>query len=446
MEQIATTGEVLAALSHALDLVEGQPRGHAVRTSMLAMKIARELQLEPSLQESLFYAALLKDVGCSTNSARINKMFGGDEFLAKRKVKTIDWSNQLESVKYAIGTINPAAGIVERLQRMAAMAGSPVKAMDEATAARCNRGAAIARQLGFDQNTANAVQSLDEHWDGRGSPAHLKGEEIPILARILCLSQTLEVFVASFGVQSGLDMVRARSRKWFDPDLVKLICSTDCNALWESLSTHLSGGAVPLSEPESALTRPLTDIDRVAEAFATVIDAKSSFTYEHSDRVHHYSMSLADFFGIEDARKTVLSRAALLHDVGKLGVPNSILDKPSRLSDDEFALVKLHPRFTFEILGQIRGQFRMAEIAANHHERLDGKGYWRGLDASQLDLEMRILAAADVFDALSAKRPYREALPMEKVFEIMEDGANLHLDSDCIQGLRELFGELELAG
>jgi response regulator RpfG family c-di-GMP phosphodiesterase len=123
MEQIATTGEVLAALSHALDLVEGQPRGHAVRTSMLAMKIARELQLEPSLQESLFYAALLKDVGCSTNSARIHKMFGGDEFLAKRKVKTIDWSNQLESVKYAIGTINPAAGIVERLQRMAAMAG-----------------------------------------------------------------------------------------------------------------------------------------------------------------------------------------------------------------------------------------------------------------------------------------------------------------------------------
>ena len=88
----------------------------------------------------------------------------------------------------------------------------------------------------------------------------------------------------------------------------------------------------------------------------------------------------------------------------------------------------------------------MAEIAANHHERLDGKGYWRGLDASQLDLEMRILAAADVFDALSAKRPYREALPIEKVFEIMEDGANLHLDSDCIQGLRELFGELELAG
>ena len=438
MEQLATAGEVLAALSHALDLVEGQPRGHAVRTSMLAMKIAREIQLEPELQTSLFYSALLKDIGCSTNSARIHKMFGGDEFMAKRKVKFIDWTSPVESVKYAVGAIDPNAGIVEKLRRMAAMAGSPVKAMDEATAARCNRGAAIALQLGFDRHTASAVQSLDEHWDGRGSPAHMKGEEIPILARILCISQTLEIFVASFGVDSGIEMIQARSGSWFDPELVKVICRSDCKALWERLSRHIEGGAVPLDEPELALAMPLTDIDRVAEAFATVIDAKSAFTYEHSDRVHKYSMDLAKYFSLDSERTTILSRAALLHDVGKLGVSNGILDKPGRLSDDEFDLVKLHPRFTYEILGQIRGQSRMAEIAANHHERLDGKGYWRGLNADQLDLEMRILAAADVFDALSAQRPYRDALPMDKVFSIMNEGSGSHLDADCIRGLYEL--------
>ena len=406
---------------------------------MLAMRIAEEMALEPSLCESLFYAALLKDSGCSTNSARIHKMFGGDEFLAKRKVKFIDWTNPFESIKYAVTTIDPTAGVVEKLRKMAAMTGSPVKAMDEATAARCTRGAAIALQLGFDIHTASAVQSLDEHWDGHGSPAHLKGESISILARILCLSQTLEIFVTSFGCEAGFDMIRARSGTWFDPEVVKATLSMSCDELWENHGKHVSGLQVPLHEPELALTRPLTDIDKVAEAFATVIDAKSAFTFEHSSRVHQYSMALAKFFEFDEKRTTVLSRAALLHDVGKLGVPNAVLDKPAKLTDQEFDQVKLHPRFTHEILGQIRGQERMTEIAANHHERLDGKGYWRGLNREQLDLDMRILAAADVFDALSATRPYREALPMSKVFAIMEDGAGNHLDAACIDALKELF-------
>ncbi len=439
MEEKSTAGEVLAPLSHALDLVEGQPRGHSVRTSMIAMRIANEMGLEPSLCESLFYAALLKDSGCSTNSARIHKMFGGDEFLAKRKVKYIDWTNPFESVKYAVTTIDPNASVIEKLRKMAAMTGSPVKAMDEATAARCTRGASIALQLGFDVHTSKAIQYLDEHWDGRGSPTHQVGESISILARILCLSQTLEIFVTSFGCDAGFEMIRARSGTWFDPEVVKAALCLSQECFWEDHWKHVNGEQVPLNEPELALTRPLTTIDKVAEAFATVIDAKSAFTFEHSSRVHKYSMALAKFFGFDDRRTKTLSRAALLHDVGKLGVPNSVLDKPAKLTDSEFDQIKLHPRFTFEILGQIRGQERMTEIAANHHERLDGRGYWRGLEAEQLDLDMRILAAADVFDALSAARPYREALPMEKVFAIMDEGAGAHLDHDCIDALKQLY-------
>ena len=439
MEQLATAGEILAALSHALDLVEGQPRGHAIRTSMIAMRLASELRLSTNQCESLFYAALLKDVGCSTNSARIHKMFGGDEFLAKRKVKYIDWTNPIESVKYAITTINPKAGIVEKLQRMAAMAGSPTHAMDEATAARCTRGAAIAMQLGFDANAASAVQSLDEHWDGKGSPSHRSKESIPLLARILCISQTLEIFVTSFGVESGYEMLQARSGSWFDPEIVKAAISLKQDRLWSDHSDHVEGLSVPLHEPESAMERPLTNIDKVAEAFATVIDAKSSFTFEHSSRVNQYSMMLAEFFNFDSERTTVLRRAALLHDIGKLGVPNSVLDKPGRLTEDEFGVVKDHPKYTYEILGQIRGQARMTEIATNHHERLDGRGYWRGLSADDLDLDMRILAAADVFDALSAKRPYREALPLFDVFMIMEKDAGNHLDPMCVSALKEIY-------
>lgn len=439
MEQLATAGEVLAALSHALDLVEGQPAGHAVRTSMIAMSIAHEFGIDESLCESLFYAALLKDSGCSTNSARIHKMFGGDEFLAKRQVKYIDWTDPIESVKYAVKTINPQAGLVEKLQRMAAMAGSPVKAMDEATAARCTRGASIAIQLGFDIHTASAVQSLDEHWNGKGSPSHRAGEAIPILARILCISQTLEIFVTSFGIEAGFEMLDARRGTWFDPELVRVAACLKNSRLWTDHANHVAGNMVRLYEPESAMSKPLTDLDKVSLAFANVIDAKSSFTSQHSTRVNEYAMLLAQYFGFDTERTTILRRAALLHDIGKLGVPNSVLDKPGSLTREEFDLVKLHPRFTFEILRQIRGQERMTEIAANHHERIDGKGYWRGLAGNELDLDMRILATADVFDALSATRPYREALPLSQVFSIMERDAGYHLDASCVGALREIY-------
>lgn len=443
VEQIATAGEVLAALSHALDLVEGQPRGHAVRTSMIAARIALQMRLSDGLCESLFYAALIKDSGCSTNSARIHKMFGGDEFLAKRKVKLIDWTKPLESIKYAITTIDPHGGVVDKLRRMAAMAGSPSNVMDEATEARCTRGAAIALELGFDLHTASAIQALDEHWDGRGSPSHLGGESIPLLARILCLAQTLEVFVTSFGLEAGYEMIRARSGKWFDPAVVQVAESLYADKLWDNHANHVAGKRVKLCEPESALDRPLTDIDKVAQAFAQVIDAKSSFTSEHSTRVAEYAMKLAEYFDFDEERTTTLRRAALLHDIGKLGVPNSILDKPGRLTDEEFVRVKLHPRFTYEILGQIRGQKRMTEIAANHHERLDGKGYWRGLTEKDLDLDMRVLAAADVFDALAAPRPYREALPLTRVLTIMEEEAGSHLDPACVDALRSMYFERE---
>lgn len=443
MEQLATAGEILAALSHALDLVEGQPPGHAVRTSMIAMRLAEELHLEPDLRSSLFYSALLKDSGCSTNSARIHMMFGGDEFLAKQKVKFIDWTNPLVSIKYAVTTIDSRLSIVEKLKKMAAMAGPPRQAMDEATAARCNRGAAIALQLGFDSQTASAIQCLDEHWNGKGSPSHRSGESIPLLARILCVAQTLEVFASSFGIVAAYEMLHSRSGSWFDPQIVRVAECIKGERLWDDHAKHLLGEPVPLPEPESSLERPLTDFDRVAEAFATVIDAKSSFTFEHSTRVNKYSMLLAGYFEFDDARTTTLRRAALLHDIGKLGVPNSVLDKPGRLTDGEFEQIKLHPRFTFEILGEIRGQARMTEVAANHHERLDGKGYWRGLSAPELDLDMRILAAADVFDALSAARPYRAALPLHQVFSIMEQGAGTHLDPSCVAAIKEILAKVE---
>lgn len=432
--------DILSALSCALDMVEGQPVGHAVRTCLIAMRIGQNLGLSTEELADLYYAALMKDAGCSSNSVRIQKIFGGDELLAKRDVKIIDWSSLAASASFAIKHVEPGASPSAKFKKLLAMMGDPESCMASLTRARCSRGAQIALQLGFGERASEAIRCLDEHWDGKGAPGELKGEGIPILARVLCLAQTLEVLAKTFGVSEAFGIVRKRNKRWFDPAVTEaaLPLETD-QVFWKLLESEFRDMALKLATP--AALRQATDstVDQICDAFASIIDAKSAFTGEHSTRVTAYSVGLADAMGFDADRVTTIRRAALLHDIGKLGVSTSILDKPGRLTDEEFAAVKLHPLFTQRILSMIKGFERITEVASAHHERLDGRGYHMGYSAPQLDMEMRIVAAADVFDALSANRPYRDALSMKEVFAIMEVEAGTALDPDCVGLLKDCY-------
>jgi putative nucleotidyltransferase with HDIG domain len=164
-------------------------------------------------------------------------------------------------------------------------------------------------------------------------------------------------------------------------------------------------------------------------------DAKSAFTAQHSSRVTTYAVALGKTLELSDERQKVLRRAAFLHDIGKLGISNSILDKPGKLDQSEFSRIQQHPKYSFEILDHIRGFSEVAEIAGAHHERLDGKGYHLGKAAEQLSIEMRILATADVFDALTADRPYRKALSTEESLQIMNRDAGTAFDPVCLEAL-----------
>ena len=336
----SSVAEILAALSHALDLVEGQPQGHAARTALIAGRLARVIELDEQSQRETFYVSVLKDSGCSDNSARVHKLFGGDDLLAKRNVKLIDWSNPVISVKYALTHLVPGGSVVQKLRKVPALLGPPNLVMDRLTEARCTRASLIARKLGFSAPVAEALQNLDEHWDGKGSCRHLRKEEIPLLSRIVSLAQTLEVFVSTFGLDAGFDMLESRKGKWFEPALVRAArgLRTD-SELWELHHRHLEDPGVNITEIDLENEASSADIDQICEAFAAIIDAKSSFTAEHSTRVASYACELGQFFGFAPERLTILRRAALLHDVGKLGVSNMILDKPDTLTDEEFAAV-----------------------------------------------------------------------------------------------------------
>jgi HD-GYP domain-containing protein (c-di-GMP phosphodiesterase class II) len=427
--------EVISALSYALDLTEGQAEGHSVRTCLIGMRLAAEIGLGDEEKSSLFYALLLKDAGCSSNAARTCELFGTDDFAVKRTWKMVDWSRGWDAFVHTFRNVVPGTGVAGRARRVIHMAGlgSPGT---ELVRTRCERGADIARLLGFAEETAAAVRALDEHWDGGGKPAGVAGEAIPPLARIACLAQTVELFHAAGGVEAALRVARARSGRWFDPALVRALEATRRDAaFWRSLAGDARARVAALEPEDRVLLADEARLDRVAEAFARVIDAKSPYTALHSEGVARYAVAAGRVLGMDGAALRDLRRAALLHDVGKLGVSNAILDKPAALTEDEMAVVRRHPEYTARILSRVRSFRELAEVAGAHHERMDGRGYHRGVRAGTLPAAARILAVADVCDALSAARPYRAALPRERVLEIMRAQAGPARCPQCFEAL-----------
>ncbi|HVO56323.1 MAG TPA: HD domain-containing phosphohydrolase [Dongiaceae bacterium] len=430
--------ELISALSYALDLTEGRPMGHSVRACMIGMRIAREIGMAMPEQADLYYALLLKDAGCSSNSSRLFHILNADEIKAKRDVKTTDWTRLgWESLQYAVTHVATGSPLPQRIWKLLQVAATQQRDSCDLVKIRCERGAHIAKKLGFSEAVAQGIHSLDEHWNGKGYPDGLNGGEIPMFSNIANLAQTIDVFYSQRGVDAAMDAIEDRSGRWFNPDLVRAARALAIDgSLWKDLnSEQLTRTALEYEPVERRLTATDEVVDNICLAFADVIDAKSPFTYRHSNGVAEAAMDIAKWFGLDERAKKDLQRAALLHDIGKLSVSNSILEKPGKLTNEEWQSVRQHPFYTHEILRRIPAFETISRDAAAHHERLDGKGYWQGLGSEQLTLQARILAVADVFDALSAKRPYRDSLPLEKVFEIMRADAPHALDWPCLDAL-----------
>ena len=438
---------VLSGLSYALDLTEGQRQGHAIRSCLIGMRIATELQLSADQRSALFYSLLMKDLGCSSNAARFAALFGADDQRVKADLKTTDWPRALEAFRFVARNIAPGQFWLTRaFQLLGVLTRGPAGAR-EVVLTRCERGADIARMLGFHDETVQAIRALDEHWDGAGQPYALEGEDIPLLARILGLAQTAEVFVTTYGVDAAYDMAVARRGSWFDPAIVAAFLSFRSDSeFWRALREDDGQSQVATMEPaDRILVADDHRLDRVAEAFALVIDAKSPWTYEHSRGVAATSVSIAQVMGYPDEQIREIRRAALLHDIGKLGVSSLILDKPAALTDVEFQAMRQHPTATRDILSRT-GCFRhLARAAASHHERLDGNGYDLGLGRGELPMLTRVLCAADVCDALRASRPYRPGMPIERVLDVMRREVGAGIDATCFEALQIAIDDEVLA-
>ena len=429
--------ELIGALSHALDMTEGQPKGHCVRCAYIGMSVAHELGLDSRQQWELYYTLLLKDLGCSSNASRICELYLTDDLRFKRDFKLVGGSLP-QVVRFVLTHTGLKAGLADRFRATLDIFQHGGDISRELIQTRCQRGADIARQLRFGDAVAEGIHALDEHWDGGGKPDGLRGEAIPLYARIALLAQVVDVFHTAGGVQAALDEVRLHNGQWFDPALVAAFDRVaEIGGFWVRLAADDLTEYVHDLEP-ARHSVPLDDdyLDEIAEAFGQIIDAKSPYTAGHSARVALYTDLIAEQLGLGPERRRWLRRGALLHDMGKLGVSNAVLDKPGQLDASEWAAVRMHAAYTEQILSGIAPFAELARIAGAHHEKLDGTGYPRGLSAPDIALETRIITTADIFDAISADRPYRAAVPVDKTLAMMDKIVGTALDARCMDALR----------
>lgn len=448
--QTVRLAELLGALSYALDLTEGQPVGHCIRSTWIGMQIGHRLALSEVELWELYYTVMLKDLGCSSNAARLCELYLSNDLHFKRDFKILG-SNLPQVLGFVLSHTGRRSALGQRLRAILNIMQNGGEIVDDLIQTRCHRGAEIAASLRFPANVSDGIYCLDEHWDGQGRPDRRLGKEIPINARIALVSQVADVFHIAAGPEAALEEVRTRAGSWFDPEVVACFEQSAADpAFWDMLqSERISDVVFDLAPAHSSIMVGESYLDDIARAFAQIVDSKSPFTSGHSERVAVYADLVAAEMGYSSIGRRWLKRAALLHDIGKLGVSNTILDKNGKLDDDEWVEMRRHATMSEDILSRVPVFSELAHIGGAHHERLDGQGYPRGLRGNQIDLDTRIVSVADVFDALTADRPYRAAMPVSKALEIMRADVNTAFDPVCFaaleNGIRTIEGNLSSA-
>jgi HD-GYP domain-containing protein (c-di-GMP phosphodiesterase class II) len=425
--------ELVASLSLATDLGLGQPMEHILRSCTLGLRIGEDVGLDESERAVVYYVALLAWLGCHADSHEQAAWFGDD--IALR-----DDSHSLDPVGPALaGFILRHVGRGEspwrRARLLASLVGSGGSALAAMEMTHCLIAGQFAIRLGLGPDVRDCLQQVFERWDGKGAPAKLRGAQIALPARIVVLADILEVFRRLGGIDAAVEVARRRAGGQFDPGLAEHVCE-NAEALLGGIDDTIGWEAVIADEP--ALTSPLSGValDTALEAVADFADLKSPYTTGHSRGVAELAAGAARLVGLDETAAVELGRAGLLHDIGRLGVSNAIWDKQGPLSETEMERVRMHPYLTQRTFSRSPRLARLAEVAAEHHERLDGSGYPRGLPGGAQSPEARILAAADVYQAMTELRPHRPArTPEDAAEELRGEVRAGRLDVDAVEAV-----------
>lgn len=309
----------------------------------------------------------------------------------------------------------------------------------------CITGAELLNNKLF-SNISYLIKCHHENWDGSG-PLKLSGGLIPIGSQIIRLADVISIKFAHDGAklfdrQKIIQWVESKRNILFSPELVdsfKWICRKD--AFWLNIfNTSKIPFIVKNLAPQISRTLSLDEVEIIAYIFSSIVDKKSPFTAKHSREIADLAYGVSKYVGFTHEKCQKMKLAGLFHDIGKLAIPSSILNKNGSLSDAEFNVIKSHAYYTDLILSQITNFDEIRSWASNHHEKLNGTGYPQNLDCSDLSLESRILAVCDIYQALTEDRPYREGMSKAQAFEILMDMVSKNLI--CEKATKLLYNSL----
>jgi HD-GYP domain-containing protein (c-di-GMP phosphodiesterase class II) len=382
--------EVTYSLSDALDLVGVTHIHHGKRVAYMAAECGKHLGWQGQRLDDLFQAAVLHDCGVSKTSIH-------------SRLTQLQWENEKD---------------------------------------HCEIGANLLKSSPLLSKLSDIVRHHHTHW------AILKDLDLPmetkLSANCIYLVDRVDVLTLAslkdqsnilLGREATLQKILDNKGEWFCPELVDAFLQiSHSEAFWFRLeSEHVDGYTATWIAHDQYREVEFSELRSLFHIFSVIVDAKSQFTREHSDGVASLSRFIGELFQLSERCCEMLELAGLLHDLGKLKVPDEFLEKPGKLTHEEYATVQRHSFDTFNILKTIHGLQEIADWAAQHHERVDGSGYPYHLSKDGISIEARIMAVADVFQALAQKRPYRDQLPPAAILRILQEQvANGKLDAEVV--------------
>ena len=429
--------ELVATISLGTDLGLGQPMEHVIRQTIIALRLADLLSLDEQDRVVVYYSGLLAWVGCHTDAYEQAKWFGDD--IAMKRESMLSGDTAADFARFLIRRLGSEGTVPDRVRTAVAFPVAGLRWFSSILESHWKATDLLAAELGLGDDVRRSLVESYERWDGRGA-AGLKGEEIRLTSRLVYLADVVAAFERLGGADAALSMARERAGGQFDPDLVALLCDHGREVL-DGLDRRSHWDEVLDREPGLATTVDEHDLDGVLAAIGDFADLKSPYFIGHARSVAELAASAATGLELDPDEVTRVRRAAMVHDLGRLGVSNGIWDKESRLTVAEEERVRTHPYLTERMLTFSPRLAELGAIAVLHHERLDGSGYPRGLSGAAIPTTGRVLAAADRYATATEERPHRPAAHPKTAAALLRDDVRRgRLDGDAVDAVLDAAG------
>lgn len=437
--ELPRRAELLAALSVAIDLGLGQPAEHMLRSALIATRLADRLGLSPAQRNCVYYTTLILWIGCHADSHEYAGWFG-DDIAVRRDSYLLDWSG-LPYLWFLMSNVGRGQPLMHRLSVMTTLFTNARGHLSQLIHSHCTSAALLADRIGLGPDVQSALAFAFERYDGGGLPAGAHGDAIPVQTRVAQLAELAEVHHRIRGVEGAVAMARRRRGGQFDPHLVDTFVAHADDILAGPPAGDAWAAALR-EAPEHGQRLDEHALDKILIALGDFVDLKCPFTLGHSRRVGQLAGDAAAACGLDADTVAVTRRAGHVHDLGRIGVSNQVWSKPGPLSAAEFERVRLHPYLTVRILSQVRGLERVAQLAGNHHECVNGTGYPRGLAGAALSRPDRILAAAVSYQSGCEPRPYRQQLSSSSAARRLEARVRAgELDPTAVEAVLHAAGQ-----